>query len=556
MNLAGDQSLRFFNFVMSLSPAFGSHVPTGKPFLNLDNSMTYKCYDDERYEKANAARQVRGPHVDFLPEAVLETYPRRVMMPKNWPKKHNKALQALYADERIRFIVFPVTAIQKTPGCDEDADRKKHTCLFVYNKSIQEFEYWDDKYGSLNADYGLYRMYRTLFAAYIIPALIEHFNFEFASDTVHLPAFPENVYGKIKKELTGNYYESTFPIMYRAFLVDYIHRRLGDSATATKQLSRKVSPDIAEYFSAYMKYNMDWLQENRCKHPLQILNTETGHCIKMKSSEARKLMGIDDTCPYPSLRNVKTDRCKQINILQYFIEREDFLNEHVWMKWKALTQYFMKKFPYLSTSTDNVFEWNKSKLRKDRGAWNLVPPAGFHDQMLAGLTSHHVTHIVFFIALTGQGAHGSIRHMNCLLIDKTMRTIERFEPGDPVEWDQFNNGAALDAAIEKAFEKYGLEYLPMAATCPIGFQDLEILDDSAGMKESKNCAIWALWYMDLRLSSPLVPRHELIKTAWHILKKEGALRHFIHAYHDHLLVAVSNKKKPARTNARQVGAIL
>jgi hypothetical protein len=525
---------------MSLSPAFGSHVPTGKPFLSIDKSMTYKCYDDDAYERTNATRKIQAPRVEFLSEAVLESYPRRVIMPKTWLKKDSRTLRELYADARVRFIVFPVTVIQKTPWCGEASDRKKHTVLFVYNKATREFEYWDDKYGSLKADFGLYRMYRTHFAAYIIPALMDHFNFDFASDTVHLPSFPENLYGKIKKHLEGKYFESTFPVMYRAFLVDYIHRRIGEPSTSTLQLSKKVSPEIDDYFAEYMRYNMDWLQGNRCKHPLQILNMETGNCIKMKSAEARRLMGIKDSCPYPALRNVQTNRCKQINILQYFIEREDFLNEHIWTKWKALMKYYLKRHKHLSTSTDNVFRWNKRKAD-----WHLTPPLGFHEQMQTGLTSPHATHIVFFIALTGQGgANGNVRHFNCLLIDKTMRTMERFEPGDPVEWDQFNNGANLDAAIEKEFERYGLTYLPMEATCPVGFQDLELLDESAGLRSSKNCAIWSLWYMDLRLSSPLIPRQELVKSAWKTLEKEGAFKHFIHAYHDHLLVSV--KSKPAK----------
>jgi hypothetical protein len=76
----------------------------------------------------------------------------------------------------------------------------------------------------------------------------------------------------------------------------------------------------------------------------------------------------------------------------------------------------------------------------------------------------------------------------------------------------------------------------MKKTCPYGFQGLEGFEDSKEIISfGGNCAVWAMWYMDLRLANPLIPQDILIKKAWKELMKEGAFKLFINGYHNYLL---------------------
>ena len=150
------------------------------------------------------------------------------------------------------------------------------------------------------------------------------------------------------------------------------------------------------------------------------------------------------------------------------------------------------------------------------------------------MVNSNIRFIIFFITLN-QDTHNDY-HSNCIIIDKTTRSIERFEPNTPTLWKDFNNGSELDEAVMNAFKEFKLEYIPMMNTCPYGFQHLEALEDSEEyVNFGGNCAIWTMWYMDLRLSNPLIPRQILVKKAWKELVKEGAFRVFINSYHDYLL---------------------
>ena len=83
----------------------------------------------------------------------------------------------------------------------------------------------------------------------------------------------------------------------------------------------------------------------------------------------------------------------------------------------------------------------------------------------------------------------------------------------------------------------------MNQTCPIGFQQLEGREDSSGFKSfGGNCIMWALWYMDLRLSNPDVPRDILIKSAWKKIKNDGSFKVFINSYHHFLSKQIRKKK--------------
>lgn len=534
---AGDFTLRFYNYVCSLSKGIAGAMPLGVNILPSSHSITYLCLPDTVFDKRTALRTqaLRGPSSMELPPKYAKMQPRRVMMPQAWTAADVEQIRGLYADKTVKFIVFPLVCKKKVYVCkDVNNDIKKHTVLLAYNKAACHLEYWDDMFGTTQRVFGSFRLLRTdLLKDYFISVLHDGFGFKFKEMRLQVPKFNENLYARIKRALATANLENNYTAIYAAFLIDYIKRRM--RAPVKTEYNAIAFDKLASQYDALQRWNFAWKQEHRCESPSKVLNPETGNCINARSERGRDILGMhSDACPFPQLRNVSTNACKKIDIQQHFIEdtSTSFLKEHVaWNNpsWDKLMQYFLHKFPYAATAADNEFVW---KIHTG-SSWKLTPPKTFHLTMKKGLSNPNVRFIVFFIDLTQDDF--AFHHSNVILIDKHAKTLERFEPSTPEGWPEFNNDKPLDDAIAKAFKAYGLQVLPMMATCPIGFQGFEVAEDSAGFVDfGGNCQLWTVWYMHLRLSNPHIPRDVLVKGTWKALMEEGSLKTFINGYHHFL----------------------
>lgn len=540
--VVGDCSTRFLQYVLSKSKKVACYTEISKDFLNHDNHILYTCTNNKTYMAQRRLRILKGPMIkdlkpDIKEEGVNEKT-RRVFMPKAWTNAKTAELKSLCTDKKIKFIVFPVYCAGNANCEDDDYNiRKSHSVLFVYNKDRNELEFWDDLYGETQTKFALYRLTRKYMQIYIIPILASIFGLS-VSDKISMPTFSEQTYTVIKRSLDADNIESNYRACYMAFLAYFISQRLKTPKQSVKNIIKTLdTEEMKRKYQELLEYSREWKMNHRCDDPGKVVNFETGKCVKTGTKEAFESLGVTDTCPYPQLRNIETGRCKDIIVHQHYIERDNALHIHVRERWTALMKYFIAKYPFMATAPENKFFWQMNDTTKE---WHLRSPSTLHKIMEKALKSPKITHVLFFINLVGNDMN--VAHLNTLIIDKKGNTIERFEPNEPEEWDLFNNGSQLDKALMEAFQKYNFEYLPMEQTCPIGFQDLEMRQDSHGLRKfNGNCALWSLWYMDLRMANPHIPRLELIKNAWKYLAKEGAYKHFIHAYHDHLLRATSAK---------------
>lgn len=73
------------------------------------------------------------------------------------------------------------------------------------------------------------------------------------------------------------------------------------------------------------------------------------------------------------------------------------------------------------------------------------------------------------------------------------------------------------------------DYCPLI---PI-FQSKE-LDEIPGRDVRGNCAVWRLWYVNVRLANPYLERKELIELAVAKLKNMGNLYKFIKSYQKYI----------------------
>ena len=138
-------------------------------------------------------------------------------------------------------------------------------------------------------------------------------------------------------------------------------------------------------------------------------------------------------------------------------------------------------------------------------------------------------------------------HANYLIIDKELGEIERFEPHGANKPYGFNyNDNLLDKTIEKKFQeifdeklKKKIKYFrPVDFLPKISLQMLDIIEkkkkkigDPGGF-----CALWSIYYTDMRLSYPNISRKKIIKYIINTVKEQNlSYKNLIRNYGFHII---------------------
>lgn len=152
----------------------------------------------------------------------------------------------------------------------------------------------------------------------------------------------------------------------------------------------------------------------------------------------------------------------------------------------------------------------------------LFFPSNFDKLIKSCIENKQMHHIIIPIGI--ELHNGS--HANYIIYDIKKHEIERFEPSGSHNPHKLHyNPALLDTLLEKKFKEINnkikyirpIEYLPK-----IGFQLLDIME---GFKFKKIgdpggfCAAWTMWYVDMRLSNPYIPRKDLVNTIINRIKQ-------------------------------------
>ena len=116
-------------------------------------------------------------------------------------------------------------------------------------------------------------------------------------------------------------------------------------------------------------------------------------------------------------------------------------------------------------------------------------------------------------------------HANYLIYDKKLKEVERFEPhGAHTPFGYDYNPSMLDNILKVRFNSIdpNITYIPPKKYLPkIGFQIFEACEnrfknigDPSGF-----CALWVIWYVDMRMKHPDIPRDKLIRKIMKTIKK-------------------------------------
>lgn len=160
--------------------------------------------------------------------------------------------------------------------------------------------------------------------------------------------------------------------------------------------------------------------------------------------------------------------------------------------------------------------------------------------------------IVIFVVITKQNAIG---HANILIYSKQTHEFERFDPfgSDNIDDDMLDR--ELKSYFENVFGKNQFKYIkPSDYMSTVGFQKIDV-------SESKNeyvgdpvgyCVVWAIWYANMRITNPTLPRQKMIKYIMQqVSEKQLKFRSVIRNFSVHISKIRDNILKMANIDVNQ-----
>ncbi len=207
----------------------------------------------------------------------------------------------------------------------------------------------------------------------------------------------------------------------------------------------------------------------------------------------------DKLCKFYKSIGVKESRCEFLNF------------EMIWVYQKL---YFMDKF-------DELFHNNKKRF--------CIIPLGIETQ------------------------DGS--HANYLIYDKEINEVERFEPnGSDHPSGMDYKPLLLDEILEKFFKDFDpkIKYISPKMFLPkIGFQ---LLDSTEKNKKKIGdpggfCAMWSIWYVDMRITHHNIPRQKLVQKMIKELKERNiSFKNMIRNYSNKIIITRDKLLDKAKIN--------
>ena len=131
----------------------------------------------------------------------------------------------------------------------------------------------------------------------------------------------------------------------------------------------------------------------------------------------------------------------------------------------------------------------------------------------------------------------NVGHANFIIYDIKENIVERFEPYG-IYYD--SDMKQLDIQIKKKFKKIDPTiqyYPPKCLFSTIGIQAIEEKVKRTKWKGDPGgfCDAWSLYYADLRLSNPKIPRKELLTYTIKKIREKDTLRNFIRNYIQYIM---------------------
>lgn len=452
-----------------------------------------------------------------------------------FPRKHvMQELAKAFQDARP-IVIIPIIVLSKN-------NRQKHVNYLLYNKFTHEIERIDIKKYHL-VGFHVKKIYQKLKDSDLRDFLDEQ--------DAKLQLLPEHdVPISFMSKHPGKKTREVFPVYILAYIALRCKYVRFLSSTIHKKLLDLPDREFNKYYNIYKSISNN-MQPKACRDG-QVLRYATNNCLYTSSKRALRLL-VDPpikSCPMHKSYNIITKRCvdpsklKSINMMLDDIAqvKVDYSTkfEHIASNVTLLpaVNFVLSKYPSAflvvpkgkTTKGDICITWF---WKKHENQHKFTVPDGLLTAWNIGQSNPTVRFLVVLLSLTSS-LGGS--HANCLIYDKRHNEIERFDAIG--ETHESYDHKSLDDHLKEWFASLvpSMKYYKPIDFCPpkYAFQRKESrevgYDDSHG-----NCAVWRLWYIDLRLGNPHLTRTEIIKLALHRLKEYGAFQKYIKSYQAYIL---------------------
>ena len=286
---------------------------------------------------------------------------------------------------------------------------------------------------------------------------------------------------------------------------------------------KKLQMDLSKILKSF-DYDNGLVNIIKCK-PNQIINPSTFRCINKDSKRGKELLEELESLHMPF--NVK----KGAVLLEHPTHSAYFGMIYLSYKYKNDCVVFGK------TRQNVVILLNKAKNeKKDDGTGRIIVRPGFWEAFSKCKQNKRFVISPLSMGTVSEGKTNPIGHANYLIYDTHKNELERYEPHGKMSP---YTTSKIDELIESAFVKQypDIKYISPLSYCPnVGFQKIEGKDIKIPTDKEGFCAIWSLFYADLRLGNPSKTRDEVMVLGLALIKnKFDTLTRFITDYSDFLM---------------------
>jgi hypothetical protein len=451
-------------------------------------------------------------------------------------KKFSKKFDNFINQERKNILIFPIIIINKY-ACSTQKNVSKHINYILYNQFTNEVERLDIKKFHIKK-FGAKLLYKNISSNFIPKFNNENAYLESDLDvpTEFIARYPD----KTTRELFPPYFISyiTLRCKYPKYTIDEIHQKLL-TISDTK---------INKLWDKYTDISVKMMP--KCNKNL-IYKSENMKCVSDDTKEINKFLINKPPliCKPNKVFNILTNKCvdpkklKDINILLNSVLEVKLNNKfkflHLGTNSTILpsTLFVLSKHPNSRLIYSDKYTETKIPfmLRWDATNNILQIPKNFTDSWHIYMQDNSVRFLIILISLVSTS--GSC-HANCLIYDKKHNEIERF---DPLGVDTHSNYKlnALDIQIQEwlpTFTNNNIKYYKPIDYCIKEIYQSKELEQIGYDDTTGNCAVWRLYYIDLRLSNPNLNRKEVIKLSSSKLETFGGFNKFIKSYQAYIML--------------------
>jgi hypothetical protein len=462
-------------------------------------------------------------------------------------KKIEKEIDEMLEIPSKPIVIFPILIAKKFICAIPN--RSKHVNYVLYNSKTHEVERIDIK------KFHLKRFPIKLLYKKISTDLLDRI-------TEYDPKVKMSGEIDISNEFISRFPEITTKNLYPVYLILYLSLRCKHPSMNSDRVHAKVAKlsdrDVRKYWEGYLEH----VDKIGCGDD-HVLNSETMKCIKRGS--ARYAEGLIEKpvkqCKNGKVFDIFTNKCTMAAKLRNVdVVLDEILKINIGSKFKFThmgkannviksTMFVLGKHNNghlvmsrnVKTNDKNTFmiRWIWDKEKKEN---TLTMPEGFWESWQEGMDGEARFVIALIIAISNLGGI----HANVLIYDKNTHELERFDSLGHQAHGSFEL-ENFDKQIIEVFEKHknnkqvhkDYKYYVPLDYCPREIYQARDIDEIGFMDTAGNCAVWRLWYIDLRLSNPELKRDEVIKMSMKKIENYGSFQRFIKLYQAYIMMKLT-----------------